>query len=103
MAGDGEVGWGAVIWKVRFSFFGEEITEGKRCNCSLCSRKGAIMSAKCKTCGIFPYFGNDEYGFRVNLGCVEQIDAMSLPISIIDGKSLAVSGNPGPWPGQNNQ
>lgn len=97
--------------KIRFSFVSEEIIEGRRCNCSLCSRKGAIMSAKyipakdfhphespddlvayqwndrvidhlfCKVCGVFPYFGNEEYGFRVNLGCVEKIDAMSLPIS----------------------
>jgi len=30
---------------VRFSFDGEEITRGLRCTCSLCSRKGAMMSA----------------------------------------------------------
>lgn len=29
---------------VRFSYEGEEITEALRCNCSICSRKGAIMS-----------------------------------------------------------
>ena len=28
---------------VRFSFEGEEITRGLRCNCSICSRKGAMM------------------------------------------------------------
>jgi hypothetical protein len=53
----------------------------------------------CKTCGIFPYFGNEEWGYRINLGCVEQIDALSLNISIIDGKSMAVAEDPGPWPG----
>lgn len=42
----------------------------------------------CKTCGIYPYHGNDEYGYRVNLGCIEDIDPLSLDISIIDGKSL---------------
>jgi hypothetical protein len=31
---------------VRFSFDGEEITRGVRCNCSICSRKGAVMSAQ---------------------------------------------------------
>ena len=31
---------------VRFSFMSEEITEGKRCNCSFCIRRGAVMSAK---------------------------------------------------------
>lgn len=29
---------------VRFSFEGNAITRGLRCNCSLCSRKGAVMS-----------------------------------------------------------
>ncbi len=29
---------------VRFSFQGEAITKGLRCNCSICSRKGAMMS-----------------------------------------------------------
>ncbi len=70
---------------VRFSFSGEAITKGVRCNCSICARKGAIMSgymisdedltidagddvlgmyqfgnkaAKhyfCKNCGIYPF------------------------------------------------
>jgi hypothetical protein len=29
---------------VRFSYDGEEITSGLRCTCSICSRKGAMMS-----------------------------------------------------------
>ena len=29
---------------VRFSFVSEEITKGIRCNCSICSRKGAMMT-----------------------------------------------------------
>lgn len=29
---------------VRFSYEGEPITKGLRCNCSICSRKGAMMS-----------------------------------------------------------
>ena len=29
---------------VRFSYDGEEITAGLRCNCSICRRKGALMS-----------------------------------------------------------
>lgn len=28
---------------VKFSFEGEEITRGLRCNCSICKRKGAMM------------------------------------------------------------
>ena len=70
---------------VRFSFDGEEITSGLRCTCSICARKGALMTpftiapsafniesgktslaiyqfdskiAKhyfCKNCGIYPF------------------------------------------------
>lgn len=70
---------------IKFSFEGETITKGLRCTCSLCSRKGAMMTpyaiapdkfnieadlnslglyqfgaktAKhyfCKTCGIYPF------------------------------------------------
>ena len=29
---------------VRFSYDGEEITSGLRCTCSICARKGAMMS-----------------------------------------------------------
>ena len=29
---------------VRFSFDGDEIDKGLRCNCSICSRKGAMMT-----------------------------------------------------------
>src|SRR5689334_12544692 len=71
---------------VKFSFVGEPITKGCRCNCSICRRRGAIMSNDyvpaealtfegkdalalyqfgdrdmnhwfCKTCGIFPFSG----------------------------------------------
>lgn len=31
---------------VRFGFEGEDITNGLRCNCSICSRKGAMMSSE---------------------------------------------------------
>ena len=29
---------------IRFSYDGDEITKGLRCTCSICSRKGAMMS-----------------------------------------------------------
>jgi hypothetical protein len=117
---------------IRFSFLSEEIKEGRRCNCSICIRKGALVSAKyipaedfrphqnmelltdyrwndrvvnhlfCKTCGIYPYHGNAQYGFRVNLGCVEQIDPLSLEIKIIDGRSMEISNDPGPHPSVQN-
>ena len=106
--------------RVRFSFRSEKITTGKRCDCSICIRKGAIVSSRyiaaadfephedmdslsdyrwndrvvnhlfCKTCGIYPYHGNEEYGFRVNLGCVEELDALSLEITNLDGRSMPV-------------
>lgn len=53
----------------------------------------------CNKCGIFPYFGNEEWGYRVNLGCVEQLDALSLKIEILDGRSIPISEDPGPHPG----
>ena len=69
---------------VRFQLTTEEITKGRRCNCSICIRKGVVMSAKyfrasevkvegsenlavyqfgdkdmnhtfCRTCGIAPF------------------------------------------------
>jgi hypothetical protein len=115
--------------KIRFAFSSEEIKEGRRCNCSLCIRRGAVVSAHyilakdfqphpntedfavyqwndrvieglfCKNCGIFPYFGNEEWGYRVNLGCVEQLDALALDVSILDGRSIPIAENPGPHPG----
>ena len=105
---------------IRFSFLSEEIKEGRRCNCSMCVRKGAVLSANyisaadfqghrdmsqladyrwgerllnnlfCKNCGIFPYFGNDEWGYRVNLGCVDELDVLALEIGIIDGRAMPI-------------
>jgi hypothetical protein len=116
--------------EIKFSFKINEIREGSRCNCSLCIGRGAIMSANyipaadfrpsqnltslvgyrwndrvvdalfCRTCGIFPYFGNLEFGFRVNLGCVEQLDPLSLRINTIDGKSSPLASDPGPNPNE---
>jgi hypothetical protein len=31
---------------IKFSYDGEEITSGLRCSCSICSRKGAMMSTE---------------------------------------------------------
>lgn len=104
--------------RVRFAFESEPITTGKRCNCSICVRKGAVVSSHyipadrftphanmddlvdyrwgdrdvnhlfCKTCGIYPYHGGPGWGYRVNLGCVEGIDLFALEMGIIDGKSM---------------
>lgn len=45
----------------------------------------------CRTCGIFVYIGDGEHaedGYRVNLGCVEGLEVLALPITVIDGKSV---------------
>ena len=113
---------------VRFRFTCEEITSGRRCNCSICIRKGAVMSSTyvrssdvevegteqltryrfgdrdvnhlfCRTCGISPfstvasvppgYDGPARLGdYRINLGCVHDIDALALDIEVLDGKAL---------------
>jgi hypothetical protein len=76
--------------RVRFSFRSPEIKTGKRCNCSLCVRRGAVLSPTyipavdftphhdlndlgvylwnekvlnnyfCKFCGIFTYIGDGD-------------------------------------------
>lgn len=76
--------------RVRFSFLSPQIKTGVRCDCSLCVRRGAVLSAKyipasdftphadlrdldvylwnervlsnyfCRTCGIFTYIGDGE-------------------------------------------
>ena len=96
--------------RVHFSFRAEEITTGKRCNCSICIRKGAVVSSVyfpaedfehhrnkadfiayqwndgvvdhlfCKTCGIYPYHGD--------------ADVFALDIGLIDGASMPVTEPP---------
>jgi hypothetical protein len=113
---------------VRFRFKSEEITSGRRCNCSICIRKGMVMSASyfrsadvevegaehlslyqfgdkdlnhvfCRTCGISPfstvasvppdYPGPARPGdYRINLGCVDEMDVLSLDIEILNGRAL---------------
>ena len=101
-----------------FSFDDEAITSGVRCNCSLCHRRGAVMSDRyyaagditisgleactvyiwgdrmmnhyfCRRCGVFPFSGVIEDGrVRVNLGCVDGVDTDALAIRAIDGRSF---------------
>ena len=52
----------------------------------------------CKTCGIYPYHGNDKYGYRITLGCVEDINPLELEMRIIDGKAMPLNENPGNHP-----
>ncbi len=108
---------------VRFAFTSEEITEGRRCNCSICVRKGAVLSVRyipraefselegldalacyrfgdrmvnhyfCRTCGIYPFHDTtDQPGaYRVNLGCIEGLDPLALPIQILDGRAFPIA------------
>ena len=105
---------------VKFSFKGEEIDKGLRCNCSMCRRKGALMTAYvipeadlqieaepdqlglyqfdteiakhyfCKSCGIYTH--NETLRkpghYRVNIGCLEAVDAFELESDLFDGKNL---------------
>lgn len=113
--------------RVRFSFRSPEIRAGKRCNCSLCIRRGAVLSSNyiaaadftphpepsdlsvylwnekvlhnyfCKFCGIFTYIGDGDgakNGYRVNLGCVEGLDPLTLDVGIIDGHMLPLVEDP---------
>lgn len=105
---------------IKFTFEHEEITSGLHCNCSICRRKGALMSdfilpaaelqidakpaslglyrfgsgvAKhyfCKQCGIYPFHETlrKPGHFRVNLGCIDDLDTFSLESQVFDGKSL---------------
>ena len=96
------------------------IRGARRCNCSICRRKGAIMitAAKeefkliagddnlgmyqwntktarhyfCKTCGIYTHhWRRSAPEFGVNSGCIENIDHASLADSPTnDGKSMTV-------------
>jgi len=106
---------------ISFSFEHDgPIDSGVRCNCSICKRKGAVMSKFtiapddfhietagdalgkyefdskvarhyfCKTCGIYPFHQTLRQPgyYRVNLGCIDEIDTFSLPVDVFDGKSL---------------
>lgn len=104
---------------ITFDFKADKITSGLRCNCSICKRKGALMSdfvlspedlhingkehlgcyefdsniAKhyfCTTCGIYPFHQTVRMPghYRVNLGCVDEVDTFSLATEIFNGKDL---------------
>jgi hypothetical protein len=89
-----------------------------RCNCSLCIRKGAVMTrvpadkfeliageqyltlyqfntrvAKhyfCKVCGIYPFHRprTAPEVYSINTGCLEGVNPLELKAGVIDGKSL---------------
>ena len=105
---------------VRFTFRHPEIVDAIRCDCSICARKGSVMTSDviapeaidisasdgalrsyqfgtmtarhhfCGRCGIHTFVETrlNPGHFRINLGCVEALDALRLPERIYDGKGL---------------
>jgi hypothetical protein len=105
---------------LRFELTTEPITAGVRCNCSICIRRGAVMSVAyfapeaftrlegldgltsyrwgdhdvnhyfCATCGIYPFHdavANPGH-YRVNLGCLDEVDPLALEIGLIDVRAF---------------
>ncbi|MCG8427362.1 MAG: GFA family protein [Chromatiales bacterium] len=105
---------------VRFTVTCEPIEKGLRCNCSLCTRKGAMMSPEpvpeadlqieadedalglyqfgtktarhffCKSCGVYTFHETARWAgyYRVNLGCIDDLDVFALDYELFDGKHL---------------
>jgi hypothetical protein len=102
---------------VRFTVEGP-IAEGYTCDCSLCSKKNAVMAnihesrlkivagedklglyqwnariAKhyfCKICGIYPFHRKRSMPdyYGVNLKCLDDFDVASIPIRAAEGKGM---------------
>jgi hypothetical protein len=50
-----------------------------------------LNNYRCRSCGIFVYIGDgadNRDGYRVNLGCVAELDILALDVRIIDGRSV---------------
>ncbi|SPB13630.1 aldehyde-activating protein [Caballeronia novacaledonica] len=110
---------GAVTFEVQ-----TPVEPAVRCDCSLCRRRGAVMSAPftvdklrilsgeseltlyqfntrvakhyfCKRCGIYTFHQTrsnpDEW--RVNVGCIDGVDAYSIDAPVKNGASSSVVGN----------
>ena len=105
---------------IAYNFTATEIDKGLRCNCSICVRKGAIMTAFtvapeeidievsgdalstyqfglktakhhfCNKCGIYTFHETMRKPghYRLNLGCIEGVDSLGLPVEIFDGASI---------------
>ena len=105
---------------VQLTFDSEAITAAMRCTCSICARKGAMMTpdpvaeedlrvdaepevlglyqfdtkvAKhyfCKRCGIYTHNETARFPgkYRINLGCIEDLDTSDFEVNIFDGKNL---------------
>lgn len=97
-----------------------DINQGMRCDCSICARKGIVMTDTvvspedivisddndrlttyqfgtlaarhhfCSKCGIHTFVETrlNPGHYRINLGCIDELDALRLPETLYDGKSL---------------
>jgi hypothetical protein len=105
---------GAVQFEIRST-----LAPARRCNCTLCRRKGAVMAtvapedfkllrgedhlsmyqfntrtAKhyfCKVCGIYTFHRprTDPKVYRVNVGCLDGVDPLALEVTVFDGMALS--------------
>jgi hypothetical protein len=46
----------------------------------------------CRTCGVYPFHEPvaKPGHYRVNLGCLDNMDVLALPVEIIDGRSFPI-------------
>ncbi|MGM3277298.1 GFA family protein [Ralstonia sp. 24A2] len=112
--------------------FDAELDELIRCNCSLCSKRNALMASVprerfhvtrgqdalrsyrwntgvaqhyfCGTCGIYVYHQrrSNPALLSVNACCIDGLDVATLPVREVDGKSRSVV-NPQMHSGQENR
>lgn len=105
---------GAVTFEARTT-----LTSSLRCNCSLCRRKGAVMASVepqdfkllsgeeqltlyqfntrtakhyfCKVCGIYTFHRprSNPNIYRVNVGCLDDVDPLALEVKLNDGAKLS--------------
>ncbi|MBQ0725960.1 MAG: GFA family protein [Thalassolituus oleivorans] len=104
---------------IKYEFESNVIDSGLRCNCSMCRKKGALMSVLtvpvdeltldvkddalttytfnshhvkhhfCKVCGIYTFHKSKVTGgYRLNLGCIDNLDTDNLPFTFFNGANL---------------
>ncbi len=105
---------------VQFSVSHPNIEKTMRCDCSMCARKGIVMTPAivepddieismepdalssyqfgsktarhyfCKRCGIHTFVETrlNPGCYRINLGCINELEALHLPDEIYPGKEL---------------
>lgn len=101
--------------KVRYEVDMEELTEAMACNCSICSKRGWLLSFVpassfrllsgadevttyhfnnkkidhifCKTCGVASY-GSGGDMVSINVRCLDDVDANTLTVNHYDGKNI---------------